>query len=166
LRDPLKPSGRVNRQPRGRHLVYADRGFATGGGLLGRPWSGGFQRILDRIDAGLVEGGIDARFRTDRIACSAGESPADASGPSAQLARARAVDQLGLGRLVQGMGDGRMVQPDPVPLFDLFMRNGGSLVRSRAPRGVWRAANRLAHLLRAQQGPRTSEHRDSLRPRQ
>ena len=50
----------MNQQPRGRHLVSADRGFATGGGLLARLLGGSFHRILDRIDAGLREGGIDA----------------------------------------------------------------------------------------------------------
>src|SRR3546814_18985577 len=51
----------VNQQPthRGRHLVAADRAFATGGGLLARLFGGGFHKLIDRIDAGLLEGGID-----------------------------------------------------------------------------------------------------------
>ena len=47
-------------QPRGRHLVAADRRFATGGGLLAHLLSGSFSRILDRIDGGLEQGGIEA----------------------------------------------------------------------------------------------------------
>ena len=50
----------MNQQPRGKHLVAADRAFATGGGVLARLFGGGFNRVLDRIHAGLVEGGIDA----------------------------------------------------------------------------------------------------------
>jgi cyclopropane-fatty-acyl-phospholipid synthase len=38
--------------------------------------------------------------------------------------------------------------PDPVPLFDLFMRNGVSLGEVARAKGVWRGVNRLAHLLR------------------
>jgi cyclopropane-fatty-acyl-phospholipid synthase len=38
--------------------------------------------------------------------------------------------------------------PDPVPLFDLFMRNGKSLGEVARAKGIWRKVNRLAHLLR------------------
>ena len=61
--------------PRGRHLVAADRGFATGGGLLARLGAGGFHRILDRIDAGLVEGGIDATLPDGSHRILGGRSP-------------------------------------------------------------------------------------------
>ena len=43
----------MNEHPRGRHLVAADRRFATGGGLLAPLLSGSFARILGRIDRGL-----------------------------------------------------------------------------------------------------------------
>ncbi len=50
----------MNDHPRGRHLVAADRRFATGGGLLAHLMTGSFSRILGRIDGGLERGAIEA----------------------------------------------------------------------------------------------------------
>src|SRR3712207_3945945 len=43
---------------------------------------------------------------------------------------------------------GEWSSPDPVPLFDLFMRNGETLGQVARAKGVWRRLNRAAHLLR------------------
>ena len=45
---------------RGEHLVRADRGFATGGGLVARVTAPAFSKVLDQIDRRLARGGIDA----------------------------------------------------------------------------------------------------------
>ena len=45
---------------RGEHLIRADRGFATGGTLIGRAVAPGFARVLDSLDRRLKTGGIDA----------------------------------------------------------------------------------------------------------
>ena len=45
---------------RGEHLVKADRRFATGAGIAGRIAAPGFKRVLDLIDEGLEQGGINA----------------------------------------------------------------------------------------------------------
>ena len=45
---------------RGEHLVRADRSFATGGGFLGRLVAPAFARVLNQLDARLLEGGIHA----------------------------------------------------------------------------------------------------------
>jgi cyclopropane-fatty-acyl-phospholipid synthase len=45
---------------RGKHLVHGDRGFSTGGGLFARIAAPAFRKLLDRIDARLACGGIDA----------------------------------------------------------------------------------------------------------
>ena len=45
---------------RGEHLVRADRGFATGGSLLGRAIAPIFARVLGALDQRLLTGGIDA----------------------------------------------------------------------------------------------------------
>jgi len=42
---------------------------------------------------------------------------------------------------------GEWSSPDPVPLFDLFMRNGVSLGQVARAKGIWRGVNRAAHLL-------------------
>ena len=47
-------------RPRGSHFLTADRRFATGAGLFARLLAPGFRRVLDRIDAGLDHGRIDA----------------------------------------------------------------------------------------------------------
>ena len=41
---------------RGKHLVAADRGFATGGGFFASLFAGGFNKLLDRLDNGIREG--------------------------------------------------------------------------------------------------------------
>ena len=43
---------------------------------------------------------------------------------------------------------GEWSSPDPVPLFDLFMRNAVSLGEAARAKGAWRLVNRLAHALR------------------
>ena len=45
---------------RGQHLVKADRRFATGGFALLKPLAPAFRHVLDKVDAGLLAGGIDA----------------------------------------------------------------------------------------------------------
>src|SRR5260221_10194612 len=44
---------------RGEHLVRADRGFATGGGLVARLTAPAFSKVLGQIDACLAYGGIE-----------------------------------------------------------------------------------------------------------
>src|SRR5436853_271903 len=45
---------------RGKHLVAADRALATGGGIIARLFAGGFHNLIERIDAGIAQGRIDA----------------------------------------------------------------------------------------------------------
>ncbi|HEX8444916.1 MAG TPA: class I SAM-dependent methyltransferase [Allosphingosinicella sp.] len=139
----------MNRQPRGRHLVAADRAFATGGGVLARLGSGGFHRILDRIDAGLLEGGIDAALPDGSRRLLGGRRPGPV--PIVTLHSWRALVRLissGSVGWYKAWALREWSSPDPVPLFDLFMRNGESLGAVARAKGVWRSVNRLAHLLR------------------
>ncbi|MDB5669023.1 MAG: cyclopropane-fatty-acyl-phospholipid synthase [Alphaproteobacteria bacterium] len=139
----------MNRESRGRHLVAADRGFATGGGLLARLFGGGFHKVLDRIDGGLLEGGIDATLPdgSRRILGGRARGPM----PVVRLHSWRALVRLMTSGSVgwyKAWAVGEWSSPDPVPLFDLFMRNGVSLGEVARAKGVWRGVNRLAHLLR------------------
>jgi cyclopropane-fatty-acyl-phospholipid synthase len=139
----------MNQQPRGRHLVAADRGFATGGGLLARLFGGGFHRILDRIDAGLLEGGIEATLPDGRHRILGGRKPGPM--PVVRLHSWRALVRLitsGSVGWYKSWALGEWSSPDPVPLFDLFMRNGESLGQVARAKGIWRNVNRAAHLLR------------------
>jgi cyclopropane-fatty-acyl-phospholipid synthase len=134
---------------RGAHLLRADRRFATGGFALLKPLAPAFRRVLDRIDAGLVAGGIDVTlpdgsrrrlgFRTD--------------GPVAvvRLNSWRTMLRLATSGSVgwyKAWEKGEWESPDPVPLFDLFMRNGRPLGEVGRAKGLWRLANRAAHAVR------------------
>lgn len=102
--------------------------------------------MLDRIDAGLIEGGIDATLpdRTHRILGRRRPGPM----PVVHLHRWRALVRLATSGSVgwyRGWAEGDWSSPDPVPLFDLFMRNGVSLGEIGRAKGMWRLVNRLAH---------------------
>ncbi len=135
---------------RGAHLVRADKGFATGGFALLKPLAPAFKRVLDQVDAGLLEGGIDATlpdgsrrrlgFRTD--------------GPVAvvHINSWRSMLRLATSGSVgwyKAWEKGEWDSPDPVPLFDLFMRNGRPLGEVGRAKGLWRLINRAAHAFRA-----------------
>jgi cyclopropane-fatty-acyl-phospholipid synthase len=137
----------VNRETRGRHLIAADRGFATGGVLA--LFAGGFHKVLDRIDAGLLEGGIDATLPDGSHRILGGRQPGPM--PVVRLHSWRAIVRLirsGSVGWYKAWALGEWSSPDPVPLFDLFMRNGKSLGEVARAKGIWRKVNRLAHLLR------------------
>ena len=149
----------MNQQSRGRHLISADRGFATGGGLLARLFGGGFHRILDRIDAGLIEGGIEATLPDGSRRILGGRAPGPM--PVVQLHSWRALVRLitsGSVGWYKAWASGEWSSPDPVPLFDLFMRNGESLGEVARAKGVWRSVNRAAHLLRRNSKARAREN--------
>ena len=138
---------------RGRHLVSADRRFATGGGvaarLLARIVGGGFRRILDRIDAGLLEGGIEATLPDGSSRRLGGRSPGPM--PVVRLHSWRALVRLMTSGSVgwyKAWELGEWSSPDPVPLFDLFMRNGESLGSTGRAKGLFRLVNRVAHRFR------------------
>ncbi|MDP9415889.1 MAG: cyclopropane-fatty-acyl-phospholipid synthase family protein, partial [Pseudomonadota bacterium] len=139
----------MKQETKGKHLVAADRGFATGGGVLARLFGGGFRQILDRIDAGLVEGGIDATLPDGSRWILGGRKPGPM--PVVHLRSWRALVRLissGSVGWYKAWALGEWSSPDPVPLFDLFMRNGESLGEVARAKGIWRKLNRFAHLLR------------------
>ena len=139
----------MNQHSRGRHLIAADRGFATGGGVLARLFGGGFHRILDRIDAGLFEGGIDATLPdgSRRIFGNRRLGPMPIVHLHSWRALVRLISSGSVG-WYKSWALGEWSSPDPVPLFDLFMRNGESLGQVARAKGVWRSVNRFAHILR------------------
>lgn len=150
---PLLPIRIIDRPVtarRGRHLVAADRGFATGGGVLARLFAGGFARLLDRIDTGLEAGRIEATLPDGGFRVLGGR----ANGPVAivQLRSWRALVRLAASGSVgwyKAWALGEWASPDPVPLFDLFMRNAAALGDAARAKGPWKLVNRLAHALRA-----------------
>jgi cyclopropane-fatty-acyl-phospholipid synthase len=139
----------MKHEPRGAHLVSADRGFATGGGLLARLMGGSFRRVVDRIDAGLREGGIDGTLPDGSKRCLGGRAPGPV--PVVELRSWRALGRLMTSGSVgwyKAWEQGEWSSPDPVPLFDLFMRNGEGLGNTGRAKGLFRLVNRLAHRFR------------------
>jgi cyclopropane-fatty-acyl-phospholipid synthase len=149
----------MNHAPRGRHLVSADRAFATGGGLLARLLGGRFQRVLDRIDSGLDRGAIEVVLPDGRTRRLGGR----AAGPEAlvRLASWKALGRLATSGSVgwyKAWEKGEWSSPDPVPLFELFMLNGESLGSTARAKGLFRRVNRLAHRFRANDRKRARDN--------
>lgn len=139
----------MDQHPRGRHLVSADRAFATGGGLLARLLGGSFRRVLDRVDAGLARGAIAATLPDGTRRRLGGRAP----GPEPIVALhswnslARLVTSGSVG-WYKAWEQGEWSSPDPVPLFELFMLNGETLGDTARAKGLFRLVNRLAHRFR------------------
>jgi len=135
---------------RGKHLVAADRALATGGGLIARLFAGGFHNLIERIDAGICEGRIDATFPDGAFRALGGRG----DGPIAivHLRSWRALVRLVTSGSVgwyKAWAQGEWTSPDPVALFDLFMRNAARLGDTGRAKGPWKLVNRIAHGLRA-----------------
>ena len=135
---------------RGKHLVAADRGLATGGGFVARLFAGGFHKLLDRIDAGIAEGRLDATLPDGSFRTLGGRG----AGPAATLhiLSWRALVRLATSGSIgwyKAWAQGEWTSPDPVVLFELFMRNSGGLGDTGRAKGPWRLVNRLAHVRRA-----------------
>ena len=134
---------------RGEHLVRADRRFATGAGVLGRLAAPGFRQVLDQIDQRLAHGGIDARLPdgSRRRLGFHGPAPAAVVHLNSWMALVRLATSGSVG-WYKAWAAGEWSSPDPVPLFELFMRNGETLGDVGRAKGLMRRVNRLAHRLR------------------
>ena len=136
---------------RGKALLRADRAFRSGGGLawlMARAPAGFFHRMLDRIDSGLKFGTLEGRLPDGSVRLLGGRG----KGPVAHvdLHNWAALVRLALSGSVgwyRAWEKGEWSSPDPVPLFDLFMRNGEALGNAARARGPWRWVNRIAHAL-------------------
>ncbi|HEV7658308.1 MAG TPA: cyclopropane-fatty-acyl-phospholipid synthase family protein [Allosphingosinicella sp.] len=135
---------------RGKHLVAGDRGFATGGGLTARLFAGGFHALLDRIDRALDHGRIDATLPDGsfRTLGGRGEGPVSIMHLRSWRSLVRVVVSGSVGWYV-AWARGEWASPDPVQIFDLFMRNAAGLGDTARAKGPWKAVNWLAHRLRA-----------------
>ena len=119
-------------------------------GPVARAVSAPFHRLLDRIDRGLTEGGaIEATLPDGRRRSLGGHAP----GPVAIVAvrRWRALWRLASAGSIgwyEGWAAGDWTSPDPVPLFDLFMRNRVPLGDAARSGGAARRIVRGWHWLR------------------
>lgn len=108
-----------------------------------------FHRFLDRIDTGLVRGGIEARLPDGTHRLLGGRKPGPV--PLVTIHRWRALVRLATGGSVgwyEAWADGDWSSPDPVPLFDLFMRNRMPLANVARAGGIPKLLLRGWHALR------------------
>ena len=119
------------------------------GGAVARLVAPVFHRLLDRIDAGLASGGIEASLPDGTRRLLGGRAPGPI--PIVVIHRWRALIRLATSGSVgwyEGWATGDWSSTDPVPLFDLFMRNRASLGRSARAGGWQRVVLRGWHALR------------------
>lgn len=130
---------------RGRHLTHATGLRAFTGSLFVR----GFQRIVDRIDQGIVFGSIEAALPDGSIRLLGGRG----EGPLAivTLHSWKALLRLARGGSTgwyEAWAAGEWSSPDPVLIFDLFMRNRQSLGNVARPSGLAKLAGKAIHAMR------------------
>ena len=133
---------------RGAELVAGGGRLGFGPQWLARIWAGRFDRILDRIDAGLVRGSLELTLPDGRTRLMGGRAPGFAA--TATLARIRAVLRLvtsGSVGCYQGWEAGEWSSPDPVTLFALFVDNAPALGNRARAHGPWRLVARFVHWL-------------------
>ncbi len=129
--------------------MQADRGFLTGNSLFAHAVGAGFHKVLDRIDAGLDHGALEGILPdgSRRILGGRGEGPT----AIVKLNSWRALIRLGRSGSVgwyKAWELGEWESPDPVLLFDLFMRNRAGLGSTARASGFTRLINFFAHFLR------------------
>jgi cyclopropane-fatty-acyl-phospholipid synthase len=129
---------------RGAELVVGGSRLGIGPQWLARAFSGGINKILDRIDAGLAHGSIEATLPDGVTRRLGGRG----EGTDAQVTIRdwRALLRLATGGSVgwyQAWEAGEWDSADPVALFALFMENGESLGNAGRAHGPWRLAARV-----------------------
>ena len=134
---------------RGEHLVRADRGFATGGGLIARVTAPALSKLLGQIDARLECGGIEVTLpggEKTRLGFR-GKGPKAVVRLSSWLALVRLATSGSVG-WYKAWTLGEWSSPDPVPVFELFSVNAVPLGEIGRAKGAFRWVNALAHRLR------------------
>lgn len=138
---------------RGRHLVQqASLPGARGGffsRLKGKAAAQFIQAVLDRIDQGLEYGVIEGRLPdgSTRVVGGRGEGPS----ATIEIREWNALIRLARSGSIgwyEGWAAGEWYSPDPVPIFDLFMRNRVALGSVGRASGLTHIAGRIAHWLR------------------
>jgi cyclopropane-fatty-acyl-phospholipid synthase len=108
-----------------------------------------FHRLLDRIDMGLEAGAIDATLPDGTRRLLGGR--ADGPVPVVHLHRWRSLVRLATAGSIgwyEGWEAGDWSSPDPVPLFDLFMRNRVPLGAAARSKLFAKGGARAVHWLR------------------
>lgn len=133
---------------RGRRDGWGDGAKAPGRGVLATLLTPLLRKLLDRIDAGLAEGAIEVTLPGGKPRRLGGRAP----GPVAvvEIRSWRALWRLATAGSVgwyEAWQAREWTSPDPVPLFDLFMRNRATLGDAGRAHGFTRLAKRAWHWL-------------------
>ncbi len=124
----------------------AARGRGT---TTGRIFAALGARVLDRVDRGLIDGAIDATLPDGTRRRLGGRAPGPE--PIVHVRSWRALWRLATGGSAgwyEAWAAGDWTSPDPVPLFDLFMRNRAALGTTARAAAWSRGLRRLRHWLR------------------
>jgi cyclopropane-fatty-acyl-phospholipid synthase len=134
---------------RGEHLVRADRGFATGGGLVARLTAPALSKLLAEIDRFLPKGGIEVILPdgTERRLGFRGVGPTAVVRLSSWLALVRLATSGSVG-WYKAWTLGEWSSLDPVAVFESFSANAVPLGDIGRAKGPFRWINALAHRLR------------------
>lgn len=133
---------------RGEQLVAGGRPLAAAPLWFGRIWAGGFNRLLDRVGAGLTAGSVRVHLPDGTQRLLGGHAPGFEA--EAEVRDWRALLRLATAGSVgcyQGWEAGEWDSPDPVTLFALFCANATSLGNAARARGPWRWLGRILHRL-------------------
>ena len=134
---------------RGEHLVRADRGFATGGGLIARLTAPAFSKLLVEIHRRVACGGIEATLplgEKRRLGFHA-RGPKAVVRLSSWLALVRLATSGSVG-WYKAWTLGEWSSPNPVTVFELFSVNAVALGQVGRAKGLFRWINALGHRLR------------------
>lgn len=134
---------------RGRRDGWDDGALAGGRAALLAFVAPLLHKLLDRIDLGLAYGTIQVTLPGGRARRLGGRAP----GPEAivEIRSWRALWRLATGGSIgwyEAWQAKEWVSPDPVPLFDLFMRNRATLGNAGRAHGLTRLAKRAWHWMR------------------
>ena len=134
---------------RGEHLVRADRGFATGGGLVARLTAPAIAKVLDEIHARLACGGIELTLPggAKRLLGFHAEGPKAVVRLSSWLSLVRLATSGSVG-WYKAWALGEWSSPNPVTVFELFSANAVALGNVGRAKGPFRWINAIAHRLR------------------
>ena len=132
-----------------RRLTPDANRLGAGGGLFSTLLARGCHALLDRMDARIEDGAINGRLPDGSLRFLGGRAP----GPNAEMniRSWRALVQIGWAGsvgLYEGWAAGEWDSPDPVQIFDLFVRNRASLKGAARPSLPMKVAGRLLHFLR------------------
>lgn len=134
---------------RGSHLVAGGRNMSATGRWIAKLFAGSFNAAVERIDRGIINGTIHAKLPdgSSRTVGGRGEGPVAYIHLKSWHALVRLATAGSIG-WYEAWVAGEWTSPDPVMIFDLFMRNADSLGDTGRAKGPWRWAGRLLNMAR------------------